>query len=368
MQNIFEKSQTPIKKETESPEIERWKAPTFEELKAQKNDFRDHRADIHGLLKAMLLERIEKGYISVTDVKYFFQSLELSDQSTFLFDEDLSFIKSEMFRRPREGEISPQEKERHLNAFQKSRSIPICKRDQQDFDGFFPTPKFQTDRSGIFFTNAYRNQENLNGKLMNLESIDYRVNFGCSYDISNIRVEMDLFELLKSNSVLAEKGFRIKSLGNNRTDAVIVYCGKKGVAAVLEEVVNYCLKEGIDSSEQGVPLGVKPRDKNGIKMRRISVTSSPHGGYTFNDLQSHVFLNAFVCVVNKFFKNNVDNKFNFDNASSEDLFKLMPEIKKRDSDLFLEMEKEYEIALREICKTDTVNMHNLAFPFVKNKN
>ena len=365
MQNIFEnKPQTSIK-ETGSPEIERWKAPDFEEILATKNDFHErwNRRDIFGFMKLVLLQRMQEGFVSPQDTKEFFQSLLLSDRNYFEFDDDIKVYREHMYDDKNKEKMSMEERERDRKCFYFFKSLQSTTHGEKDEGGFFEAPKRRVSGAGTFLTNIYRNPENNNGQLMHLEQLDFRVNLACEHPISNRRILVELYQQLCSNEILAEKGFMTKSLGNNRTDSVIVYCGKVAMPAVLEEVVNYCIRENVCHDLQGVPFGVKPLDKDGNKHYGISVTSSPHGGYTFNSLQADALFEAFQVVTNKSLKPVAG--IDFDNALPMDLKPLYKKIKAKNETLLIEMEKEYEIALRKLCKTDVVNMHNLAFPQVK---
>lgn len=349
----------------ESEKSARWKSPTIEEFKERKNGFRENRGDILGLFKLLLLKRMRERTVSLIDAKDFFQWTGLSSPSYFVHEDDLANIEEIMHPDSRGIPLTPDESERHQAAYAAFRLLPKTRDSSgEDRDGFYEGPKIVTAGTGTHLTNIFRNPENMYGKEMDIEDLKYRVNIACVSGTSNMRILMDIFELLNKNRILARKGFQMKTLGNDRTDSVIIYCGEEGVAAVVEEVMNYCLADGLDGTEQGVPLGVKPFYRDGFKYARVSVTSTPGEDYTFNDLQSRVLLEAFQAVVNQFLLKS-GRRESFENARPEDLLKLLPELKNRNTPWFAVAEREYEKSLKRLCGTDTVNMHNLAFPFVE---
>jgi len=336
-----------------------WEAPSLRELKETENTFQQYQTEIANFFRLALLDKIkyktaELGFFS--DAKTFFQSPLIADEN--LFEQVSSVDEFFELRTFRDRTMSANEKKRHDAAFEKFSSIDATTEPRYKGE-YAAAPKMRVPGAGTFLTNIYRSP---NKQAMTLEDKRYRVNLALTHDISQFRVWTDLYESLCKNPELSKYGFDIKSLGNNRTDAIIIYCGENALPAAITETGNYCLAEDI-GHVSGVPFGVAPLAKDG-KFEGLRVTSTPGDGFTFNDLQTTALLEACEAVTRTFLKQTGSPK-TFEEASTKDLEDLHAIIASKDPVLIRDLNRRYNIALRKICGTRAVDLHNLAFPTIK---
>ena len=287
--------------------------------------------------------------------------MQLSNEDLISMERPYKFVL-EQAQLLRDLKPTQEEQKRNNKASEKWRSFPSSTKGH-DTEGYFQTPRLHISGAGTFFTNRYRAP----GKPpMKPEGTDYRVNLALTQDISAHRVLMDLYELLSQNDTLAEKGFQIKSLSNNRTDAIIIYCGEQGAVPIITEVGNYCLKEKL-GDVPGVPFGAIPLIKDGRPLPGLRITSDPDlrdiQAYTFNDLQVTTLTKAYETITSDFLQF-IGSPHTFADADKQDLQKLHEHLAIKDEYLIRIIEEEYTSELEKICGKDA-DLHNLAFPVIK---
>lgn len=338
-----------------------WEAPPLRELKETKNNFQDYKTEIVNFFRLLLLTKTQGADFSSSTAKDIFQSPRLNEDELFKSIPSKKDIPSYNefwdYNRYKDVRMPEREKTRQDEAMLKLRSIPGTD-EIRDADGFSLAPKIRIQGAGTFLTNIYRAPDKL---AMKPERPTYRVNLALIHNVSNICVWLDLYETLSKNQILSEYGFDIKSLGNDRTDAIIVYCGEKGVTPAITEVGNYCLQENI-GHVPGVPFGVAPLAKDG-KFEGLRVTSSP-SPYTFNDLQATALSRACEEFTRDFLKRVKSDK-TFADAGEEEFATLHTRLSWKDDALSKDLEQLYTTELKRLCGTEEVNLHNLAFPTIK---
>lgn len=341
-----------------------WEAPPLRELKETKNDFQDYKTEVVNFFRLLLLAKVQYGGtdFSASDAKGIFQSPRLVEEELFknipTENDTPSYNEFWDYNKYKDVQLPAREKIRQDEAIQKNGLLPLTENAEQNSDGYFPTPRFRIPGAGTFLTNRYRSPDK---QPMKMENFGYRVNLALIHNVSNWRVKMDLYELLSKNKALSEHGFDIKSLGNDRTDAIIVYCGENGVTPAITEVGNYCLQENI-GHVSGVPFGVAPLAKDG-KFEGLRVTSSPKP-YTFNELQATALSRACEEFTRDFLKRVKSDK-TFADAGEEEFTTLHTRLAWKDEALSKDLEQLYTIELKKLCGTEEVNLHNLAFPTIK---
>lgn len=340
-----------------------WYAPTLRELQETENTFEKNKSTVVNFFRALLMRRLKDGFVDFRFAKTLFQSPWLSHAEDFASYEDFEDCVSTA-QKLAEDRMSDDERERERQAQQYARSISGTRNNLTDSAGYYGAPKIYHSRMGTLFTNVYCNVQNGEPVVSSPESRDYRINLGLVGNISNTRVLIDLYQLLCANPVLAQYGFDIKSLGNNRTDAIIVYCGAQGLQAALSEVGEYCITENIGNAT-GVPFGVKPVTHDGRVLGGVSVTSTPGDFMTFNDLQSIALGEAFVDFVNVFLKKRYGVGVTDDNASDAQLESIFELCVDSNSEMLKFVEQQYVAKVQTLCHDTNVDVRNLAFVKVK---
>lgn len=313
--------------------------PSLQEMKETPNSLQDYRVFLSNFFRLLFLDKQENGYYSA---KKIFQSPCVSHPDILelisSIDELYTWYSDNDFQ------LSEREKAREEEARRFQKLIPLTRGYETDSYGYYDTPRIYMSGAGTFFTNIFKDFPTCQSGLMRPEEEDYRVNLALIQNVSNVRVLMDLYDRLILSDVLAKYGFKIKSIGNNRTDAVIVYCGENALSEVVGVVGNYCREENL-GAVPGVPFGVRPVKKDGKVLPGISVTSNPFP-YTFNDLQSA----ALAEVAEKCF-------------GEKGLFSL-DDAKILDDDLLRFVQQAYVQEMSDLCHRKDINVHNLAFPQV----
>lgn len=343
----------------------RWESPSLKEIKEKRNNFKDNQTEAINLFRLLLSKKTKDKSpdFSFFDTKDIFQSTQLSDKHLIDLKDPYEFFveQKELLKH-----LKPtrEEQERNNKASEKWRSLPSSDK-SRDAEGYFQGPRVHTSGAGTFFTNKYRAP----GKPpMKLEGTDYRINLALTQEISAPRVLMDLYEILLQNQILAEKGFQMKTLANNRTDSIIIYCGEHGAVPIITEVGNYCLKENL-GDVAGVPFGATPLIKDGRPLPGLRVTSdpdlrkNPNDYYTYNDLQVTTLSKAFETTTRDFLQF-IGSPHTFEDANQDDLQLIHKHLAKKDEDLIKIIEEGYASELEKICGKGA-DLHNLAFPVIK---